>query len=397
MKRISLFWLGLLVAALGIAPVAATGIQESPAPSGDGLTVTGLIGEGEPIESIGRHARGFAAVRSGDLTVVSVTRPWQGAGPDDVQHYVLYPREQAPPEVDGADLVVGVPIDSIVTMSTTFLPHLMSLDAINTLRAVDSLAFVYAPEVRARGDAGAIVEVGSGPDVDVERLLAIDPDIIMVNSFGGEFDSQPTLERAGLPVVVSGDWVENTPLGRAEWLLFTALFFGAEERAINDFMTIVREYNRLRTLADRVDSRPSVLINAPFQGTWAVAGGESYAARFIRDAGGDYVWSDNESTGSLFLDIEAVFAEAGDADIWINPGTWESLDQGAAEDERFTAFKAFEQGRVYNHNRRIGPGGGNDYFESGAANPHIVLNDLIWVFHPELVPDYEPYYYQRLR
>ena len=400
MKRTTtLIALVFAVGCIAAAPVSATGTQEQgtgKATSSPPAGIAELIASGEPVPGVARFAQGFSAVRNGDLTVLTVHRPWQNATQSDELTYVLYPRDQEAPQLAGAHQVVPVPITSIVTMSTTFLAHLQLLGELDALVAVDSVSFAYNDQVHQRFRDGNLEEVGSGPNVDVERLLTLDPDVVMVNSYGGDWDAQPALEEAGLPAVVSGDWVENDPLGRAEWMLFTAFFFNELDHATEHFAEIEAEYRRLVTLAADADEQPRVLINAPYQGTWSVAGGESYAAEFIRDAGGAYVWADDETPGAIFLDIESVYAEAGDADIWINPGTWTSLEQGASEDERFTSFRAFETGRVYNNNRRMGPGGGNDYFESGAVNPHIVLNDLIWAFHPELVPNYEPFYYQRL-
>ncbi len=428
MKRTSrLILAGALALAVGVAPLGATGTQEQDrgetqeAPEAAGsaesagaaesqgsagspastaaapATVSELKEEGARIPEVGNYAGGFQAYRAGELTLIEVTRPWQNASPRDAMRYLLYPRGLDAPEVDGVDLAVGVPIDSIVTMSTTFLPHLEALGVMESLVAVDSAAYAYNEDVHSMTDDGETAEVGSGPDVDVERLIALDPDLIMVNSYRGDWDVQPTLEEAGLPVVVNGDWVENRPLGRAEWLLFTALFFDDLETALGVFERIEAEYRRLAALPEDTAERPTVLVNAPYQGDWSVPGGDSYAARFIRDAGGAYVWEENESTGSLFFDIESVYAEAGDADIWINPGVWTSLDQGAAEDERFTEFTAFAKGEVYNNNRRMGPGGGNDYFESGALHPERILADLIRIFHPELLPDRELFYYRKLQ
>ncbi|MFW5786288.1 MAG: ABC transporter substrate-binding protein [bacterium] len=428
MKRTSrLILAGALALAVGVAPLGATGTQEQDrgetqeAPEAAGsaesagaaesqgsagspastaaapATVSELKEEGARIPEVGNYAGGFQAYRAGELTLIEVTRPWQNASPRDAMRYLLYPRGLDAPEVDGVDLAVGVPIDSIVTMSTTFLPHLEALGVMESLVAVDSAAYAYNEDVHSMTDDGETAEVGSGPDVDVERLIALDPDLIMVNSYRGDWDVQPTLEEAGLPVVVNGDWVENRPLGRAEWLLFTALFFDDLETALGVFERIEAEYRRLAALPEDTAERPTVLVNAPYQGDWSVPGGDSYAARFIRDAGGAYVWEENESTGSLFFDVESVYAEAGDADIWINPGVWTSLDQGAAEDERFTEFTAFAKGEVYNNNRRMGPGGGNDYFESGALHPERILADLIRIFHPELLPDRELFYYRKLQ
>ncbi len=421
---------GALALAIVPAPLGATGTQESnqeedkgrsQEPAGGGAAEAGAVeaagAAGAPAErtgapasasveafkeagaripEVGRHARGFQAFRAGELTLIEVTRPWQNAAARDTLRYLLHPRGEQAPQVDGVDLAVGVPIDSIATMSTTFLPHLDALGRLDRLVAVDSIAYAYNGEVHAMAADGELTEVGSGPGVDVERLIALDPDLIMVNSYGGDWDVQPALEEADLPVVVSGDWVENEPLGRAEWLLFTALLFDDLEAGLEIFEGIEGEYERLAALTEEIDRKPTVLVNAPYQGDWTVPGGESYAARFIRDAGGRYVWAGDESTGSLFLDVESVYAEAGNADIWINPGVWTSLDQGAAEDERFTAFEAFENGQVYNNNRRMGPGGGNDYFESGALHPERILADLMHIFHPELLPERELFYYRKL-
>lgn len=343
------------------------------------------------------HATGFTYTSAGRATLVTVTRPWQGATADDALEYLLYPRGTAPPAGYPDALTVPVPVRSIITMSTTFLPHLEQLGVLDSLVGVDSLAYVYSPAVRARAQSGTLAEVGSGSMVDVERVLSLGPDMVLVNSYGGEWDADPYLARAGVPTVVSGDWVEQTPLGRAEWLLFTALFYDKLEQAKTRFARIEAEYLELAALATQVDDRPTVLINAPYQGTWYVSGGRSYAANFIRDAGGRYVWADDATAGALYLDFETVFAEAAAADVWINPGTWSSLAEGRAEDGRFTRFAAFTGGKVYNNNARLSPVGGIDYFESGAANPHLVLKDLIWAFHPELVPGHEPYYYHRLK
>ena len=362
------------------------------------LAVLSLMLPAAPAVADGpRYASGFTFDQKDGFTLVTVTTPWQGATADDARQYLLYRRGTEPPAGYQDALAVAVPVRSVITMSTTILPHLEQLGETSALVAVDSLAWVYSPVIRSRGEQGAIVDVGSGTMVDVERTLSLDPDVIFANSYGGEWDAHPTLERVGLPIAISGDWVEQNPLGRAEWILFTALFFDKLDVAQQLFREIESSYLGLSTLAAGAVSRPTVLINAPYQGTWSIAGGESYAARFIQDAGGRYIWEDDQTAGALFLDFETVLAEAGSADVWINPGVWGSLADGRSEDRRFERFESFSSGMVFNNNRRVSPGGGIDYFESGAANPHIVLKDLIWAFHPELVPGYEPYYYHQLK
>jgi iron complex transport system substrate-binding protein len=239
-------------------------------------------------------------------------------------------------------------------------------------------------------------EVGSGPTVNIELLVDIGPDLIMTFGMGGEWDTHPKLEEAKLPYVINAEWNEQTPLGRAEWIKFMALFYNKEAKANEVFDFIVTEYKTLAEKAAASSDKPTVFTGAPYQGTWWVTGGGSYAARLLADAGAAYVWADDDSTGSLMLDIEKVFEKAGEAEYWLNTSYWNSLADAKAADERFTKFGAYQSGKVFNNNNRMGPGGGNEYFESSPAYPHRLLADLISIFHPDLLPDHEFYYYKKL-
>jgi iron complex transport system substrate-binding protein len=202
------------------------------------------------------------------------------------------------------------------------------------------------------------------------------------------------LQEAGLPVVINADYLDSSPLGRAEWVDFIALFYNEEAISELWFSGVVSDYEALVGLAAGVEERPTVFVNTPFDGTWFLPGGQNYMAQLLRDAGADYLWSEDEGTGSLFLDFETVFDEAADADYWLNIGFFGSLDDLVATDERFAEFAAFENGRIYNHDAITNENGGSDFFESGAILPNIVLADLIKIFHPDLVPDHDLVYYR---
>jgi iron complex transport system substrate-binding protein len=176
-----------------------------------------------------------------------------------------------------------------------------------------------------------------------------------------------------------------------------ALFYNAEAKAEEIFDETVRRYEDLAERARRAEPKPTVLVNAPYQGVWWLPGGDTFAARFVEDAGAEYILAEDETDQTHMLDIEAVYERAGEADVWINTGMWNSLDEALAEDERFAEFAAFDEGRVFNNNARQTEAGGNDYWESGITHPHIVLADLVKIFHPELVPDHELVYYRRLK
>jgi iron complex transport system substrate-binding protein len=213
---------------------------------------------------------------------------------------------------------------------------------------------------------------------------------------GNEQDSYPKLREAGLPVVINAEWSEQEPLAMAEWIKFIALFFNREAEAEAIFNNIAEEYIRLKGRAAVVQDRPTVLTGAPFQGTWWMAGGRSFFARLLEDAGAVYLWNDNDDTGAIPLSFEAVYARAAYADFWINTGYWEHRVEALEEDPRFAEFRAYRAGTMYNNNNRVNGYGGNDFWESGRANPHLVLADLVAIFHPELLPGHEFVYYRKL-
>ena len=327
--------------------------------------------------------------------VITVLNPWRNA---DVQfRYVLVQCGTPPPADIGDALVIEVPVNSIIAMSTTQLPHLSELGVLDTLVGVDSFLYINNPDVRKKIEAGELVEIGSGGQVNVEQALDLQPDLIMTYGVGNpEYDAHPKLLEANLKVVLNSEYMETSPLGRAEWIKFTAAFFNREAQATRVYSTIAGRYKEMAAKARNVATRPTVFGNAPFQGTWYMPGGRSYVAQLLADAGADYLWADDTSTGSQPLSFEEVFERARNADFWLNPGSWKSLSEIRAADERLTRFAAFQKGNVFNNNKRLNENGGNDYWETGVTNPHLVLADLIKIFHPELLPDHELYFYQQL-
>ena len=348
-----------------------------------------------PDQSQVEYAGGFAVEYFDNYKVLEVLAPWTGA--DETYTYVLMQCGTPAPEGFDHATIVEVPVESIIVMSTTYLPPLVELDLLDTLVAVDEHDFVYSPEVRERIDAGEVVEVGGGTLVNVEQVLNLDADLIMTYGIGSsDYDAHPALINAGLDVVLNADYMETSPLGRAEWLKFIALFYNREADANALFDEIVANYDELSALTGNVDERPQVMVNAMFGDTWYAAGGRSYIAQLIADAGGDYVWADDESTGALALSFEAAFDRAQGADIWLNPNFWFALEEGLADDERYGDFDAFANGQVYNSNAQVTTVGGNNSGELGAMRPDVTLADLIAIFHPDLLPNHELVFYRRL-
>ncbi|MBN1285869.1 MAG: ABC transporter substrate-binding protein [Anaerolineae bacterium] len=343
------------------------------------------------------YAEGLGIEYYNNYKVVTVLTPWPGA--EETFQYVLVQCGTPAPEGYENAQVIEVPVKTTVSMSSPELPRLEVLGALDTLIGIDVIMYINNPAVIEKFDAGELVEIGEGPSVNVEMALDAQPDIVIATGMGNpDWDAHPLLVEAGIPVVITADWVETSPLGRAEWIKFTAAFYNREAAANTTFDEVAADYEAMVALTADLpeDARPTVFNNTPFEGTWYVSGGKSYAARLFADAGADYLWADDESTGSLYLDFETVFEIAADADFWLSPGMWTSLDDGLATDDRFTEFASFQSGQVYNNDARVNASGFSDYYESGALHPDLILADLIKIFHPDLLPDHELVYYRQL-
>lgn len=338
------------------------------------------------------EAEGFTVEYFNNYKVVTVLTPFAGAA-EPGEYILVQCGTPAPEGMDGP--VIEIPVESIVAMSTTYLPALEVLGLLDTLVGVDTSLYTTNETVVGLVESGDVAEIGNGAEVNVEVALDLEPDLIMTSATGTpEYDAHPTLIEAGLPVVINADYLDSSPLGRAEWVDFIALFYNAEAASEAWFGEVVADYEALAALAAGVEERPTVFVNTPFDGTWFLPGGQNYMAQLLRDAGADYLWSDDEGTGSLFLDFETVFDRAADADYWLNIGFFGTLADLVATDERFMEFAAFQNGHVYNHDAITNVNGGSDFFESGAVFPNLVLADLMKIFHPELVPDHEFVYYR---
>lgn len=211
-------------------------------------------------------------------------------------------------------------------------------------------------------------------------------------------DHYRLLREAGIPVLINSEWVEHTPLARAEWVKLVAALLDKEALVNEKFEKIETEYDRLAALATKTDAKPTVLSGLNTKDAWFLPSGDSYMARFFADAGADYPWKNEKATGSLPIAFEAVYPIALKADFWLNVGFDASDTRHGilSQDARYADFSAFKTGKMYSYNARVNAQGSNDFFESGTVNPHTVLADLIRIFHPGLLPHHRLVYYKQL-
>ena len=342
-----------------------------------------------------RYAKGFSLARAGNAALITVRNPWQGARKSF--RYLLVPRDRPYASGGGDTQVVRVPVARAVTLTTTNVRHLEALGALDALVGMGSGRYVCSPGARERLADGRIRDVGDDMRLDLEALVALRPELLFTYVVGGSSDGGlAKLAEARLPAAVDGSYMEENPLGRAEWIKFTAAFFGKSAMADSLFAEIDSSYRALAALAARAARKPTVVVGAPFGGSWWVPGGRSYVARLLADAGADYPWSGDTTRGSLHLDLEAVLAKAGGSEIWLDGGEWKDLAAAKAQDPRFALFRAWREGRVWNNDRIRCGEGGRDFFESGALRPDWILADLIAILHPELSPQHAMHWYRRL-
>lgn len=287
--------------------------------------------------------------------------------------------------------------ERIVVTSTTHLPYLELLGLEDRLVGFPSTQYISSDAIRKRVENGSITDLGPDGSINLELLISVQPDVVFAFDMGSESATLDKMTESGINVVYNADFLEPTTLGRAEWIKFFGYYFGLEERADSIFNAISARYDSLKNLASTATGRPTVLSGIMYGDVWFMPGGQNYGAKFFEDAGADYLFASDTTTGWLEISFESVYETASEADYWIGVGSFGALNELKNEDQRYASFQPFKTERVFNYSKRRSPFGGFDIFESGYARPDVVLADLIFIFHPELLPGYENYYYERLK
>lgn len=345
-----------------------------------------------------RYAGGFAikGAPGRHSTVIEVGRAWQtddSVAPAEAPALlVLRGDEELPAGFEGQ--VLRGDARRIVALSTTHVAMLDVLGVADRIVGLSGKDFVTAPSVRARLDS--IAEIGYEGNIDYERLVGADPDLVLLFSVNGASAMEPKLKELGIPYLYIGDYCEESPIGKAEWLMVLAEVCGLRDKGRSVFDSIPARYEVVRKRAEKVATRPKAMFNAPYRDTWFMPYNSSYALRLVCDAGGQAVYSDNNTRRAVPVTMEQAYLLTDKADVWLVSGTYRTLRELCGDLPRFADTRPVVSGRVFNCTLRSVAGGGNDYWESGIVNPDLVLRDLMKIFHPELVS--EPFvYYENLR
>lgn len=341
-----------------------------------------------------QYAKGLELYKKKGFSILKVTNPW----PEAIESftYILQEKNGIIPDSLKQFPIISIPLKSLVVTSTTHIPSLELLGVENTLIGFPSTDYISSEKTRKRIDAGKVREVGVNENLNTEVLIDIKPDLIV--SFGIN-SSNPTLDnlqKSGLKVMLNGDWTEQSPLGKAEWIKFFGALYGLDSKANAIFSAIEKEFNSTLELAKKTTTKPTVLSGAMYQEQWYVPQGESWAALFLKDAQSNYLWADTKGTGSLSVPFEVILEKAKNANFWIAPGDFSSLKEMSDSNPHYNQFASFKNKKVYSYAVNKGAKGGIIYFEWSPTRPDWVLKDLIKIFHPELLPNHKLYFFQKL-
>lgn len=328
---------------------------------------------------------------------ITIINPWQGAENVNLVYNLVKRDSVFPSDLDSSD-VIFVPVRSIVCMSTTHLAMLSALGEESSVSGVSGPGYVYSESLTRRIEAGLISDVGYDSGLNKELILSISPDLVMMYGIGSESAGYVgKIKELGIRVIFNADYLETDPLGKAEWIKLFGALYCREEMADSIFTSEIILYDSLRSyISENISERPKILLGLPYKDTWYISPGNSFISKIISDAGGDYLWKDTESAVSMPYGIENVYLGALTADYWLNIGSIKSGREIDAVDERLTKLPCYLSGNLFNNNRRITSKGGNDYWESGTVFPHLILQDIAAIIHPEIFRDHELFFYRKI-
>lgn len=340
------------------------------------------------------HARGFEikGMKDSLSRVIRTKAPWQGADSTAMELFIARGGE-TPPEGFSGQVIYGE-AHRIAAMSSSYVAMLDLLEETERIRAVSGIDFISNSYVSEHRDS--IADVGNETGADFEKLAAARPDLVLLYGITASSPMEGRLRSLGIPYFYVGEYLENDPLGKCEWLAAFGEIVGDAEKGAEVFRRIAGEYNRLKSLVPENAEKPKIMLNVPYGDIWYMASCNSPIAAMIEDAGGEYLYKDNWTNKSVPIDMEKAFVLASEADFWLDTGQIASMGRLLSTYPEFAEVRSVCERKVFNNDRRRSAGGGNDFWESGQARPDLVLHDLINIFHPGVLENEELNYYRRL-
>tara|TARA_R110000787_G_scaffold32138_18_gene85004 strand:+ start:3649 stop:4797 length:1149 start_codon:yes stop_codon:yes gene_type:complete len=342
-----------------------------------------------------KHAKGFDIQYFNNYKKLIIKTPYPEAK-ESFEYRIV--SKKIGNKIDSKNKTIQVPVDKIVVTSTTHIPMLELLGAENSLVGFQNTEYVSSEKTRKRIDSGFVRELGKEAAMNTEVLFELEPDVLIGFSMNKTNKTYNLIEKQGIPVIINGDWLEETPLGRAEWIKFFGVLFDKEKEADSIFKLIESNYLEAKAIAKKASNKPTILSGAIMRNDiWNLPAGESFVAKFLTDANVHYIWKESKGKGSLQLSFESVLDKAQDADYWIAPGYFSTKEQMLGNNSHYKSFTAFQQNNIYTASTKTGVTGGVIYYELAPTRPDLVLKDIIKITHPALLPKYELTFFEQMK
>lgn len=339
------------------------------------------------------YAKRFTIKKTADYTILELLGNKDNN--EVTATFVLYKNQK--PNYNKDAYYIKTPVKKVACMSSIYTTMLQKLNCQQTIVAIDNVDYYTNDYINKKVKENTVMELSRGPQIEIEKTIALNPDLFLTFGMGNpKKDVDTKLVQAKIPIAISLDHLEETPLARAEWIKFFSYFFDKESIADSLFNVTETRYNTLKALSTNITKKVTVLTEIKYGDAWYIPSGKSYMAHLIADAGGDYFWKDDNKTGSTPLSFEMVYTKAKDCDVWINLYNINSKKELVSYDERYGLFKAFKDGNLYNNNKVQNQHGYSNYWETGITNPDEVLADLIAILYPNLLPNHEFMFYKKI-
>ncbi len=324
-------------------------------------------------------------------SVAEIQNPWDST--KLLQRYALVERQGDVPEGFSPEQVIRVPLDKSVVYSAVHNSLIEELGAGQAITGICDVEYIFEPSLKERIEKGDIADCGNNMSPNVEEIIRLSPGAILLSPYENS-NGHGKLSNAGIPIVECADYMENSPLARAEWMKFYGILYGKREKADSMFNETERQYLQLKNLVTSTDRRPRVMFDRIYGQSWSQPGGKSTMGMMIEDSGASNPFGDKKVLGSLQLSPEKVLYQAQDCDIWLirftdAPLTMTSLGK---DKDIYTKFKAYKEGNVYGSEASK-----SRIFEDVAFHPQWLLADLISLFHPEIeIREKKKSYFEKL-
>jgi len=337
-----------------------------------------------------KYARLISVVRNDDIYVATIKNPWDTT--QILRRYILRQRgdtASTPLQLRSNSVAtplpqatqITVPLRNVVISSAVYCALWKELGAEASVKGICDTQYLMSKYWRDALSGKRVRDIGSSLNVDVEKLLSVHCDAILMSPFNKA--TYGAIEKTDIPIIECADYMETSPLARAEWMRFYGLLSGRQREADSLFANTERAYTELKNRAAKAATHPTVFMDLMYSGTWYQPGANSTTGRMIVDAGGRYVFSEYAQSGSVPLSFESVFKKAHDAQFWFvrsNEPEGMTYSLMSRQNEKYTYFDAWKERRVWLCNLSK-----EAFFEEIPFHPERLLRDYITILHPELM------------